>query len=81
MSDIIDINVGETIEEVTINVVDNLITVNINKVTGGGGSQTLAETLVIKSSKPSTVVHTTETAEPTYIRYTPNPDAPGFVPY
>lgn len=47
MSDIIDINVGETIEEVTINVVDNLITVNINKVTGGGGSQTLAETLVL----------------------------------
>jgi hypothetical protein len=34
MSDIIDINVGETIEEVTINVVDNLITVNINKVQG-----------------------------------------------
>jgi nitrogen fixation protein len=48
MSDIIDINVGETIEEVTINVVDNLITVNINKVTGGGGgTQTLAETLVL----------------------------------
>ena len=47
MSDIIDINVGETIEEVTINVVDNLITVNINKVTGGGGEQTLAETLVL----------------------------------
>jgi nitrogen fixation protein len=47
MSDIIDINVGETIEEVTINVVDNLITVNINKVTGGGGSQTLAETLLL----------------------------------
>ena len=47
MSDIIDINVGETIEEVTINVTDNLITVNINKVTGGGGSQTLAETLVL----------------------------------
>jgi len=43
MSDIIDINVGETIEEVTINVVDNLITVNINKVTGGGGTQTLAQ--------------------------------------
>ena len=43
MSDIIDINVGETIEEVTINVVDNLITVNINKVTGGGGSQTLQQ--------------------------------------
>ena len=45
MSDIIDINVGETIEEVTINVTDNLITVNINKVTGGGGTQTLAQTL------------------------------------
>jgi nitrogen fixation protein len=38
MSDIIDINVGQTIEEVTINVVDNLITVNINKVTGGSGA-------------------------------------------
>jgi len=47
MSDIIDINVEQTVEEVTINVVDNLITVNINKVTGGGGSQTLAETLVL----------------------------------
>jgi len=48
MSDIIDINVGETIEEVTINVTDNLITVNINKVTGGGGgTQTLAQTLVL----------------------------------
>ena len=45
MSDIIDINVGETIEEITINVTDNLITVNINKVTGGGGTQTLAQTL------------------------------------
>jgi nitrogen fixation protein len=48
MSDIIDINVQQTVEEVTINVVDNLITVNINKVTGGGGgTQTLAETLVL----------------------------------
>jgi len=54
MSDIIDINVGETIEEVTINVVDNLITVNINKVTGGGGSQTLAETLVIGNNTGGT---------------------------
>lgn len=38
MSDIIDINVGQTTEEVTINVVDNVIQVNINKVNGGGGS-------------------------------------------
>jgi hypothetical protein len=51
MSDIIDINVGETIEEVTINVTDNLITVNINKVTGGGGgTQTLAQTLDLGNS-------------------------------
>jgi hypothetical protein len=38
MSDIIDINVEQTIEEVTINVVDNVIQVNINKVNGGGGA-------------------------------------------
>lgn len=31
----------------------------------------------INSSKPSTVVTTNEIAEPTYIRYTPNPNAPG----
>ena len=54
MSDIIDINVGETIEEVTINVTDNLITVNINKVTGGGGEQTLAETLVLGNNTGGT---------------------------
>jgi hypothetical protein len=46
MSDIIDINVNKTVEEVTINVVDNVIQVNINQVNGGGGSQTLNETLV-----------------------------------
>jgi hypothetical protein len=55
MSDIIDINVGETIEEVTINVVDNVIQVNINKVTGGGGAnQNLAETLVIGNETDGT---------------------------
>ena len=37
MSDIIDINVAQTVEEVTINVVDNVIQVNINQVNGGGG--------------------------------------------
>lgn len=31
----------------------------------------------IASAKPSTVVNTNEIPEPTYIRYTPNPDAPG----
>jgi hypothetical protein len=46
MADIIDINVAQTVEEVTINVVDNVIQVNINQVNGGGGSQTLNETLV-----------------------------------
>jgi hypothetical protein len=45
MSDIIDINVAQTVEEVTINVVDNVIQVNINQV-NGGGSQDLNETLV-----------------------------------
>jgi nitrogen fixation protein len=46
MSDTIDINVYETTEEVTINVTPNVIEVNINKITGGGGgTQTLAQTL------------------------------------
>lgn len=40
MSDIIDINVYETTEEVTINVTPNVIEVNINKITGGGGGAT-----------------------------------------
>lgn len=31
----------------------------------------------IKSSKASTVVHAAEAEEPTYIRYTPDPNAPG----
>lgn len=31
----------------------------------------------IKQSKPSTMVTTAQTEEPTYIRYTPNPNAPG----
>jgi hypothetical protein len=48
MSDTIDINVYETTEEVTINVTPNVIEVNINKITGGGGgTQTLAQTLVL----------------------------------
>jgi len=46
MSDTININVYETTEEVTINVTPNVIEVNINKITGGGGgTQTLAQTL------------------------------------
>ncbi len=31
----------------------------------------------IKSTKPSTVVATQDIAEASYIRYTPNPNAPG----
>lgn len=47
MADIIDINVTETTEQVTINVVNDVIQVNINQVTGGGGgSQDLNQTLV-----------------------------------
>jgi hypothetical protein len=38
MSDIIDINVEQTVEDVTINVVDNVIQVNINNASGGGGA-------------------------------------------
>jgi len=41
MSDIIDINVAQTVEEVTINVVDNVIQVNINQVNGGGGIESV----------------------------------------
>jgi len=39
-NDIIDINVYETVETVTINVEPNLTTVNINQIAGGGGGNT-----------------------------------------
>ena len=45
--EVIDVNVGETVEEVTFNITEEIIQVNINKITGGGGEQTLAETLVL----------------------------------
>jgi hypothetical protein len=44
--EVIDINVGETTEEVTFNITEEVIQVNINKIIGGGGEQTLAQTLV-----------------------------------
>ena len=43
-NDIIDINVYETTESVSITVNPNLTTVNINKVTGGGGITNLSTT-------------------------------------
>jgi hypothetical protein len=46
-TEVIDINIGETVEEVTLNITEEIIQVNINKVTGGGGNQTLAETLAL----------------------------------
>jgi hypothetical protein len=52
--EVIDINVGETIEEVTLNITEEIIQVNINKVTGGGGEQTLAETLVLGNNTGGT---------------------------
>ena len=52
--EVIDINVGETIEEVTLNITEEVIQVNINKVTGGGGEQTLAETLVLGNNTGGT---------------------------
>jgi len=46
LSDIVNIDVFETIEEVTINATPNVIEVNINRISGGGGgSQTLEQTL------------------------------------
>jgi hypothetical protein len=41
MSDIIDINVAQTVEEVTINVTEEVIQVNINQVNGGGGIESV----------------------------------------
>lgn len=40
MADIIDINVSQTTETVTINTTPNLTTININTVTGGGSAVT-----------------------------------------
>ena len=51
-NDIIDINVTETVETVSITVNPNLTTVNINKVTGGGASSPI--TIVNDSSLFST---------------------------
>jgi len=45
MSDIIDITVQETIDVVDITVNPNIIEVNVTRTSGGGGSQTLAQTL------------------------------------
>jgi hypothetical protein len=41
MSDIIDINVAQTVEEVTINVTEEVIQVNINTINGGGGIESV----------------------------------------
>ena len=53
-TEVIDINVGETVEEVTLNITEEIIQVNINKVTGGGGDQTLAQTLVFGNNTDGT---------------------------
>jgi hypothetical protein len=45
IQEVIDINVFETTEDVTLNITEEIIQVNINKVTGGGGEQTLQQTL------------------------------------
>lgn len=46
MSDIIDIVIQETIDLVDITVNPNIIEVNVTRTSGGGGNQTLAQTLV-----------------------------------
>lgn len=40
MADTVDINISQTVETVDIIVTPNLVTVNINQVTGGGGGDT-----------------------------------------
>ena len=47
MDTIVDINVYPTVEEVTIIATPTNYIVNVNKVTGGGGNQNLADTLDI----------------------------------
>ena len=47
MSDIIDIVIQETIDVVEITVNPNIIEVNVTRTSGGGGNQTLAQTLVL----------------------------------
>jgi hypothetical protein len=54
IQEVIDINVFETTEDVTLNITEQLIQVNINKVTGGGGEETLAETLVLGNNTGGT---------------------------
>ena len=54
IQEVIDINVFETTEDVTLNITEEIIQVNINKVTGGGGEQTLAETLVLGNNTGGT---------------------------
>ena len=54
VTELIDINVGETVEEVTLNITEEIIQVNINKIIGGGGDQTLAQTLVFGNQTDGT---------------------------
>jgi hypothetical protein len=49
-TDVIDINTYSTAETVNIDVTPEVTIVNINTVTGGGGTQTLAETLDLGNS-------------------------------
>jgi len=55
MSDIIDINVAQTIEEVTINVTEEVIQVNINQVNGGGGIESVVAgtNITVDNTDPS----------------------------
>jgi len=54
IQEVIDINVFENTEDVTLNITEQLIQVNINKVTGGGGEETLAQTLVFGNNTGGT---------------------------
>jgi hypothetical protein len=56
MSTIIDINVTPTIQEVTINTVDNITVINVNTQSGGGGIESVTGTAVDNTDPDNPVI-------------------------
>ena len=57
MSTIIDINVTPTIQDVTINTVDNITVINVNTQSGGGGVESVTGTAVDNTDPLNPVVN------------------------
>ena len=57
MSTIIDINVTPTIQEVTINTVDNITVINVNTQSGGGGIESVTGTAVDNTDPDNPVIN------------------------